>query len=40
VHIVGSITSNSYGDDSDIDLHFYSPDIPKSTIEELNTQLR
>ena len=28
VNITGSITSNSYSKDSDIDVHIYSPTIP------------
>lgn len=38
VNIVGSITSNSYTDDSDIDLHFSSPTVKDA--EGMNERLR
>lgn len=40
VNMTGSITSNSYSDDSDIDLHFNSPLVKKSDAEEVNKRLR
>lgn len=40
VNMTGSITSNSYSDDSDIDLHFNSPLVKKADAEEVNKRLR
>lgn len=40
VNIVGSMTSNSYSDDSDIDLHFNSKEISEDEAEEFNKIFR
>ena len=41
IHIIGSITSNQYTDNTDIDLHFYSnKPISKEYAEELTKQIR
>ena len=40
VNITGSITSNSYSKDSDIDVHIYSPSIPQDKADNYNKQLR
>ena len=40
VNITGSITSNSYSKDSDIDVHIYSPVIPQDKADNYNKQLR
>jgi len=40
VNMTGSITSNSYAVDSDIDLHFNSPLVKKADAEEMNKKLR
>ena len=40
VHITGSITSNQYSDDSDIDLHFISETFTDEMVEDLNKNIR
>ena len=39
VNITGSNASNSYSDDSDIDIHFNSPKFKKDKVDEFNTLL-
>lgn len=40
IHIIGSITSNTYTDTSDIDLHFIIPTIPKEDSRLFSETLR
>lgn len=40
VHIIGSITSNTYGDGSDIDIHFIIPTIPEKDADLFSKTLR
>lgn len=40
LHITGSITSNSYSSESDIDLHFNSDEIEQVDAEQFNKDLR
>jgi hypothetical protein len=39
-HIIGSITSNTYGDGSDIDIHFIIPTIPEKDADLFSKTLR
>ena len=39
-NITGSITSNQYTDDSDIDLHISTPSVNESNQDEMNKKLR
>lgn len=39
-NITGSITSNTFTPDSDIDVHIHSPEISEDDVEELNKLLR
>lgn len=39
-NLAGSITSNSYGDDSDLDIHFNSENVKKDKVDEFNKLLR
>jgi predicted nucleotidyltransferase len=40
LHITGSITSNQYSKDSDIDLHFISDLVSEENVDEINKKLR
>ena len=40
VHITGSITSNQYSENSDIDLHFISEAFTEENVEKLNKEIR
>ena len=40
IHITGSITSNQYSEDSDIDLHFISDIISEENVDEFNKKIR
>lgn len=40
VHLTGSITSNQYTPESDIDIHFYSDEIPKDNAEEFTKMFK
>jgi hypothetical protein len=40
LNITGSITSNQYSTDSDVDLHFNSPELTEESAKEINKELK
>lgn len=40
IHIIGSITSNSYADDSDVDIHFCSDEFKPDDVDQFNRDFR